>query len=212
MDKAGFMDIVFSIGHSNHEIERLISLLQGQGVNLILDVRSTPYSQRYPQFNREDLIRALRAENIRYDWFGQWFGARQPDQDFYTPAGWLNYAWFTASDIFAEGVRQLDDYLVQGLTPALLCAEKDPFDCHRAIMVCRALSLRGYEPRHILADGAILPQAELDLRLLDKYFPHRDETDIFSLIDGEADPAAQLADAYLKRNEAIAWRLENTED
>ena len=53
---------------------------------------------------------------------------------------------------------------------------------------------------------------ELDLRLLDKYFPHRDETDIFSLIDGEADPVAQLAEAYLKRNEAIAWRLENTED
>ncbi|HNX37145.1 MAG TPA: DUF488 domain-containing protein [Candidatus Cloacimonadota bacterium] len=206
------MDIVYSIGHSNHEAEQLIALLQAQGVNLILDVRSTPYSQRYPQFNREELIRELKKSMIRYEWFGEWFGARQTNEDFYTPAGWLNYAWFTASDVFSEGIRQLDIYLVKGLTPALLCAEKDPFDCHRAIMVCRALSLNGYEPRHILADGRIQTQSELDTRLLDKYFPHRDETDIFSLIEGECEPEEVLAEAYLKRNEAIAWRLENTED
>ncbi len=206
------MDIVYSIGHSNHETERLVALLQAAGANLVLDVRSAPYSQRYPQFNREALSRDLSRQGIGYEWFGQWFGARQAGQEFYTPAGWLNYAWFTASDIFAEGIARLDQALVQGLVPSLLCAEKDPYDCHRAIMVCRALAQRGYEPRHILADGSLQTQAELDLRLLDKYFPDRDAADIFSLIEGEPDPEEILAEAYLKRNEAIAWRLETMED
>ncbi|HRY84779.1 MAG TPA: DUF488 family protein, partial [Candidatus Cloacimonadota bacterium] len=120
--------------------------------------------------------------------------------------------WFTASDTFKEGMRQLDLQLVKGKTPALLCAEKDPFDCHRAIMVSRALSLAGYDLKHIMADGNVLTQAELDLRLLDKYFPKRDESSIFDLIEGEKDPEQLLAEAYLLRNEAIAWRLDNPED
>lgn len=210
--KGRIMDLIYSIGHSNHEAEQLMELLHKHGVNLVLDVRSNPYSKRWPQFNREELIHILTGSAIGYEYFGEWFGARQTDEDFYTPAGWLNYAMFTASAIFKEGVRQLDGYLLRGKTPALLCAEKDPFDCHRAIMVARALSLAGYEPVHILADGSLQTQAELDLRLLDKYFPKRDEGSIFDLIEGEKDPEQLLAEAYLLRNEAIAWRLDNPED
>lgn len=206
------MDIVFTIGHSNHEAEHVIKLLKRAEADLVLDVRSSPWSKRYPQFNREELSPALKRQGIGYEWFGNWFGARQTDESFYMPAGWLNYAWYTASPNFREGIRQLDLHLAQGKVPVLICAEKDPFDCHRAIMVSRALSLLGYEIRHILADGSIQTQAQLDKRLLDKYFPHRDEPDIFDLIEGETDPAQILADAYLKRNEAIAWRLENPED
>jgi uncharacterized protein (DUF488 family) len=210
--QGGTMDIVYTIGHSNHETEAFLGLLKHAGADLVLDVRSTPWSKRFPQFNREELPRDLSRNGIAYDWFGTWFGARQPDQDYYTPAGWLNYAWYTASYLFKEGVAQLDSYLTLGKTPVLMCAEKDPFDCHRAIMVSRALSLQGYEVRHILADGGILTQSQLDERLLDKYFPHREELDIFGIIDGVQDPAETLAEAYLKRNEAIAWRLESSED
>ena len=206
------MDIIFTIGHSNHETHQFINLLRGQGADLVLDVRSSPWSKRYPQFNREELGRDLLRQGIGYEWFGDWFGARQTDESFYMPAGWLNYAWYTASDHFKEGIRQLDQWLTAVNIPALMCAEKDPFDCHRAIMVSRALSLQGYEIRHILADGTVQTQAQLDERLLDKYFPHREELDIFGLIDGETDPAQTLAEAYLKRTEAIAWRLENPED
>ena len=210
--KGRIMDTIYSVGHSNHEIQTLLSLLQQHHVDLILDVRSSPYSKRYPQYNQRELQSSLAEQRIAYEHFGTWFGARQTDEDFYSPAGWLNYKWFTASPIFKEGIRQMDLQLVKGKTPALLCAEKNPFDCHRAIMVARALSLEGYEIRHILADGSIQTQAELDLRLLDKYFPKRDEVSIFDLIDGETDFDQMLEDAYLLRNEAIAWRLENPED
>jgi len=206
------MDIVYTVGHSNHELEALIELLKSKAVDLVLDVRSAPWSKRYPQFNRESLARELAMQGIAYEWFGTWFGARQTDESHYMADGWLNYASYTASPDFLEGVRQMDRVLEQGITPVLMCAEKDPFDCHRAIMVTRALSLMGYEIRHILADGSIQTQVQLDERLLDKYFPHRGVPDIFDLIEGETDPTQTLADAYLKRNEAIAWRLENMED
>lgn len=206
------MDTLYSIGHSNHEADQLRALLQQHDVDVVLDVRSTPYSQRYPQFNSDELKRFLSKYEIGYEAFGLWFGARQTDQIYYTPTGWLNYRLFTASPTFGEGVKALDRHLVQGKKPVLLCAEKDPFDCHRAIMVGRALSLQGYNLLHILADGNLQTQAELDSRLLDKYFPKRDEGSIFDLIEGETDPAELLTQAYLKRNEAIAWRLETTED
>ena len=144
------MDIIYTIGHSNHEESKFISLLQMHKIDVVLDVRSSPYSQRFPQFNREDLKNALAISKLEYASFGEWFGARQPDKAYYTSDGWLNYLLFTKSLIFNEGVNRLDIILGKGQTPALMCAEKDPFNCHRAIMVSRALSLKGYEIRHIL--------------------------------------------------------------
>lgn len=206
------MDIVYTIGHSNHEENAYIKLLHMHKIDIVLDVRSSPYSQRYPQFNKDDLKSALAKHKIEYASFGEWFGARQPDKAYYTSEGWLNYVVFTKSLIFSEGVNRLDIILGKGQNPALLCAEKDPFNCHRAIMVARALSLKGYEIRHILEDGTILTQAELDMKLLNKYFPKRDEGSIFDLIEGEKDTEILIAEAYYKRNEAIAWRMENYEE
>lgn len=206
------MDIVYTIGHSNHEIGDFLCLLNKHGIDLILDVRSTPYSKRYPQFNREELQVVLQSHQLAYKGFGLWFGARQPDREYYTEAGWLHYRAFTKSGIFEEGIRNLDQCLIQGYTPALLCSEKDPFDCHRAIMVAHALSLQGYQIKHILADGSIQTQDELDQRLLDKYFPKRNQGSIFDLIEGETSPEEMLEAAYHQRNEAISWRIESPEE
>ena len=123
----------------------------------------------------------------------------------------MHYGAYTQSGNFAEGIRGLDQCLIDGHSPALLCSEKDPFDCHRAIMVARALSLKGYDIRHILADGEIFTQAELDQKMLNKYFPNRDEGNIFDLINGRQSTQEMLQEAYLKRNEAIAWRRDDLE-
>ncbi len=206
------MDEVFTIGHSNHEDSRVLELLHKYGINLVLDVRSSPYSKRFPQFNRETFSRYLSLNNISYLYMGEFFGARQPDNDFYTDEGWLHYAAFTKSLIFKSGVRRLDEVLAEGKIPALMCAEKDPFDCHRAIMVSRELAQQGYLIKHILASGELMTQAGLDNRLLDKYFPDRDAGSIFDLIDGERSEESYLEEAYLLRNKAIAWRREQSEE
>jgi len=206
------MDIIYTIGHSNHEEQQLLHLLKKHAIDTILDVRSSPYSKRFPQFNRELLKPYLMQNSISYLFLGEPFGARQPDPVYYHQEGWLIYASYTKSLSFRAGIQKLDEVLAANRLPALLCAEKDPFDCHRAIMVSRALDLLGYSPLHILADGSIQTQSELDLRLLDKYFPHREETSIFDLIDGETSDQDRISEAYLLRNKAIAWRIETGEE
>lgn len=206
------MDIIYTIGHSNHEWQEFIKLLNLHKITTVIDVRSSPYSKRFPQYNKDELKINLTKSRIEYNLFGEWFGARQPDKEYYTSDGWLNYSQFTKSLIFNEGVNRLDIILSKGQNPVLMCAEKDPFNCHRAIMVSRALSLKGYDVRHILEDGRLCYQADLDTRLLDKYYPKRDEGSIFDIIDGEKDTETLIAEAYSKRNEAIAWRMENNED
>ncbi|AVX31767.1 Protein of unknown function, DUF488 [Carboxydocella thermautotrophica] len=38
----------------------------------------------------------------------------------------------------------------KGFRIALMCSEKDPFDCHRSILVAKEFYERGYEIKHSL--------------------------------------------------------------
>src|SRR5258708_10922052 len=60
------MQTIKTIGHSNHPIERFVDLLKAGGVALLVDVRSMPYSRRFPQFGKERLARSLAAAGIGY--------------------------------------------------------------------------------------------------------------------------------------------------
>ena len=49
---------------------------------------------------------------------------------------------------------------------AVMCSEADPLDCHRCLLVARALAGNGIDVGHILASGAVMPHAEAEDRLL----------------------------------------------
>src|SRR5262245_66645453 len=57
---------VFTVGHSTRSLEALVGLLQAHDVKRLVDVRTIPRSRRNPQFNKETLPAALRAEGIKY--------------------------------------------------------------------------------------------------------------------------------------------------
>ncbi len=75
--------LIYTIGHSTHEAGKFVSLLQRHRVDLLIDVRSTPYSRRNPQFNRENLIETLQEHSIDYEFLGQELGARSEDSNCY---------------------------------------------------------------------------------------------------------------------------------
>lgn len=89
-----------------------------------------------------------------------------------------------------------------------MCTEKDPIDCHRAIMVGRAFSLDGIEVKHILSDGELQTQEELDKRLVKKYFPEEDQLTLFDY-DHPLDMDEKIKIAYKKRNSEIGCRVNN---
>ena len=49
-----------------------------------------------------------------------------------------------------------------------MCAEKEPLDCHRTVLVSRRLAERGAAIEHLLADGSTRPHAEIEEKLLAK--------------------------------------------
>ena len=50
---------------------------------------------------------------------------------------------------------------------ALMCAEKEPLDCHRTLLVSQALVEDGVSVSHIHSDGRLEMHADALLRLLD---------------------------------------------
>lgn len=189
------MSVVYTVGHSNHSEQVFVQLLQDNGITAIADVRSSPYSRFNPQFNREALISTLRAVGIAYVFLGAELGARSEDGACYEH-GKVQYDRLAKTDLFKRGL----DRVVEGSRSyrvALMCAEKDPLDCHRTILVARHLVDRGVQVQHILAGGAVETHDDAMRRLLQ----------VLSLPEQDMFRSREdiIADAYSMRGQAIAY-------
>jgi uncharacterized protein (DUF488 family) len=187
---------LYTVGHSNHAIEVFVGLLVPHRIDLVVDVRSQPHSRFNPQYNRERLSETLAGVGIEYLFLGAELGARASDPKCYV-GDRADYTLIARTAAFARGIDRTASEALRR-TVALLCAEKDPLDCHRAILVCPALAARGFAGRHLLADGSVEETADFERRLLASAKVH--VTDLFD------DPAARLAEAYRRRGLAIAYR------
>jgi uncharacterized protein (DUF488 family) len=158
-------NLVYTIGHSTHTIEAFLELLLKHGVTALADVRSAPFSRFNPQFNKNTLQGTLAAQRIKYVFLGRELGARSDDPACYEN-GRVQYARLARAASFQAGL----DRVVQGASEyrvALMCAEKEPLECHRTLLVARALAKQGVEIAHILADGSLEPHDVAMTRLLD---------------------------------------------
>ncbi|GAB1475498.1 DUF488 domain-containing protein [Bacillota bacterium] len=203
---------VYTVGHSTISVEEFLSVVREYGINCIVDVRSTPYSKFAPQFNMEKLQYFLKQSSIQYIFMGREFGARREEEDLYDIKGELNFEKAAESKAFADGIDRIEKGIQKGYIIAFMCTEKDPMDCHRSIMVGRKFSELGYNVINILHDGTSVSQKELEKRLLNKYFPQRDQICIFSLPEQiNEDELDLVCQAYHNRNSEIAYKIDNRE-
>jgi uncharacterized protein (DUF488 family) len=145
--------MIYTIGHSNHPIERFIALLRQHEITAVADVRSTPYSRFNPQFSREPLKKSLTDATIHYVYLGEELGARSKDPACYD-AGRVNFHKLAQTELFKQGLERLRTGMAQ-YKIALMCAEKEPLDCHRTILVTRELTRQGIPITHILDSGKL---------------------------------------------------------
>ncbi len=188
-------DVVYTIGHSTHSMDKLIELLARHEITAVADVRSRPYSRFNPQFNRELISLALKKAGVAYVFLGQELGARSEDQRCYVD-GKVQYDLLAQTELFQSGMQRV----IEGISKyrlALMCAEKDPLVCHRAILVCRHLVARRVHVEHIREDGRLESHADALVRLLrengsqgPELFRSRDE---------------MVEEAYSLRGEKIAY-------
>lgn len=189
------MTVVYTVGHSNHSEQAFVELLRNNGITAIADVRSSPYSRFNPQFNRESLLRSLQNAGIAYVFLGAELGARSEEDACYEN-GKVRYDRLAQTEAFKRGL----DRVLEGSRAyhvALMCAEKDPLDCHRTILVARHLVDRGMQVKHILAGGAVETHEDTMRRLLQAL--SLPEEDMFRSRD------EIIADAYSIRGQAIAY-------
>ena len=129
-------------------------------------MRSQPFSRRNPQFNKDRLAAELTQHSIVYVFLGKELGARSADPSCYED-GRVQYARLAATPLFKAGIERVLAG-AQKYRLALMCAEKEPLDCHRTLLVSRALDLLGASMAHILADASIEPQEQTMSRLIDR--------------------------------------------
>ena len=145
--------VVYTVGHSSYPIEVFLGLLSRHGITVIADVRSQPYSRRHPQFSREPLEESLHRSGIAYLFVGRELGARANDPACYV-GDQVQYDLLAKTESFQRALERVQA-IARSQRLALLCAEREPLECHRTILVARHVVARGLEVRHILADGGI---------------------------------------------------------
>lgn len=154
---------LYTVGHSDHTIEAFLNLLRRHAIDAIADVRSQPHSRRHPQFNQAALGAALAQQQIHYVFLGRECGARSDDPRVYAH-GKVQYDRLAETTLFRAGIQRIRTG-AQRYRLALLCAERDPLQCHRTILVGRALVADDLQVQHILADGSLETQAQALQRL-----------------------------------------------
>jgi len=167
--------MVLTVGHSNHPPEVFIGLLVRQGVDEIIDVRSAPYSRYAPQFNYEGLYRMLEGISIGYTYLGSELGGRPADRSCYDSYGRVQYERVAETESFEDALRRVARVADENRV-ALLCTEKEPLECHRTLLVARALTNAHVDVAHIQADGSLESHDDAMSRLLElhKLPPHGD--------------------------------------
>jgi uncharacterized protein (DUF488 family) len=192
---------VFTIGHSTHRQERFIALLMQHGVTALCDVRSKPFSRFNPQFNLDELKKVLPEHGIKYIYLGKELGARSEDPSCYKD-GKVQYNRLARTELFREGLARIQDGIQKGFTIALMCAEKEPLECHRTILVSRHLISLGLNVKHIHADGKLEDHVNALKRLA--YMLNLPQGDMFN----ETEEA--FADVYQRQEERIAYDAQST--
>jgi uncharacterized protein (DUF488 family) len=194
--------VIFTIGHSTHLLNYFLSLLRKYHVTCLVDIRSIAASGYNPQYNKEPLSNFLKSNGIIYIHCPEEFGARHSDPELLDEKGKVDFVKVKKSWRFKNGVARLWSGIDKGYTITLMCAESDPFDCHRFSMVSVALQQAGFEVLHIMKDQTLKSTRDLEQLLLQKYAPQLPKPDIFQ-------PNVTLEDqlnfAYRLRNMEIAF-------
>jgi uncharacterized protein (DUF488 family) len=194
---------VFTIGHSTLSYERFGALLKDAAITAIADVRTAPYSRHFPHFNRDSLRHALLQDQIAYVFLGKELGGRPKESRFFCN-GVADYEKMAETIEFSKGLERV----IQGAKKfkiAMMCSEHDPLDCHRCLLVGRALHQdRNVTVHHIMSNGVILDQSNIEEKLLN--LAGKNDRDFF-------EPAQKrLADAYRERALKVAFAEQVTNE
>lgn len=198
-------ETILTIGHSNHGLEFFVGLLDAHRVTALADVRTAPYSRYNPQFNREQLAETLKSSGIKYVFLGRELGGRSDNKSCYE-RGHIRYDRLARTSRFRSGLERImrgaKEYRV-----ALMCAEKEPLECHRTLLVGHELDKLGIDVAHILPDKPLEAHANAMKRLLAKF-----GLDDYDLIHRDEPRDERIKKAIERQAEEVGHAVEHVSD
>ncbi|MBN7572750.1 MULTISPECIES: DUF488 family protein [Clostridium] len=204
------MDI-YTIGHSNYPVEKLIDMLKTYNIDTVVDIRGTPYSKYNVQYNKETIAETLKKEGFIYIYMAKELAAQRQDKKSYNKEGYSDFEKVIIEEDFLIGIERLKTGCQKGYNIALLGAMQDPIRCHRSILVGRSLRENGFNVKHILDDYTLASQEKIEEKLLSKYFSNRNQITIDSLLGNEISEVEMIKEGYRLANKEIGYRVEHLE-
>jgi uncharacterized protein (DUF488 family) len=194
--------IIYTVGHSTHQLDFFLELVKTVEINCIVDVRSVPASAYSPQYNQDPLKKFLKNNHITYLHFAEEFGARQTDYELLDNDGKLDFEKVRKTRLFNHGLERIRQGVNQNFRIALMCSESEPLDCHRFSMVSVGLEKDGFDVQHILKDKSIKTNLELEKELLKKYEKKIPQSNLF---EPSISIEVQLKEAFRLKNKEIGF-------
>ena len=200
---------IYTIGHSNYTMERLIDMLEYYNINCVVDIRGTPYSKYNIQFDKETIRYTLTNAGFVYIYMGKELAAKRIRKNSYNNEGYSNFEEVIKEEEFKRGVERLKNGCEKGYKIILLGAMQDPIRCHRSILVGRELVKNDFDVKHILDDYSIVTQDDIEEMLLNKYFSNRNQIAIEDLTGNSLNNEEMINEGYKLANREIGYRIEN---
>ena len=202
------MDI-YTIGHSNYPVEKLIDMLKHYDVNCVIDIRGTPYSKYNVQYNKENIANTLTEAGFLYIYMAKELAAKRENKVSYNKEGYSDFEKVVTEKDFISGIERLKLGCEKGYKIALLGAMQEPIRCHRSILVGRALNKNKFNVNHILDDYSIDSQENIEENLLNKYYSSRNQITIDELMGNHMNEKEMIEEGYRLANKEIGYRVEN---
>lgn len=203
---------IYTIGHSNYPVDRLIDMLKKYDINCVVDIRGTPYSKYNIQYNKETIKNTLTNAGFVYIYMAKELAAKRENKQSYNKEGYSDFEKVCKEADFLAGIERLKNGCKKGYRIAILGAMQEPIRCHRSILVGKALREAGFHVKYILHDYSIASQDDIEEMLLDKYFSKRDELTIDELLGNKISREDMIKEGYKKANKEIGYRIEHIDD
>ena len=198
------MKKIFTIGHSNHSLDKFYTMLKQYDINVLVDVRSVPFSKFANQFNLDKLKSFLKERGVYYIYMGRNLGARWSQKELLFDDGKVNFEKVKRTKEFQEGILRIKNGVNKGYTIALMCSEEEALNCHRFVLISPVLTEIGYQVYHIYPEY-LLSQNDLIKRMINMYKHKLMQKSLFKTVESLESDKDIVKKAFILRNKDIAY-------
>ena len=199
---------IYTLGHSNYPFDKFIEILKKYNINCVVDIRAIPYSKYNTQYNKEFFQSNLKKLGYTYIYMADEFGAKRKTRSSYNDQGYADFDKVVLEDDFRKGIERLKIGCAKNYKIVLLGAMQEPIRCPRAILLGKELIKEGFDVKHIMHEGNLKTQEELEEQLLEKYFEGRNQLTMDSLLGNAMSREDMINESYKLANKEIGYRIE----